>query len=156
MRNKCVREKKGHIKLTFTTLVEGVAFWQQLLVWGYSAVPRGQIHFIRAAPHVFIIQGKASISQIHQDIQHTCLGVLDFFVSTCISDSLLRARACFICCWIILKFSHCMIYPNSGRTRWLTFPKQQMGKVWMFKITKRRVWSHYNKPSNKPRIENKE
>ena len=55
MRNKCVREKKGHIKLTFTTLVEGVAFWQQLLVWGYSAVPRGQIHFIRAAPHVFIL-----------------------------------------------------------------------------------------------------
>ena len=31
-----------------------------------------------------------------------------------------------------------------------------MGKVWMFKFTKRRVWSHYNKPSNKPRIENKE
>ena len=78
MRNKCVREKKGHIKLTFTTLVEGVAFWQQLLVWGYSAVPRGQIPFIRAAPHVFIIQGKASISQIHQDIQHECLGVVDF------------------------------------------------------------------------------
>ena len=50
MRNKCVWEKKGHIKLTFTTLVEGVAFWQQLLVWGYSAVPRGQIHFIRATP----------------------------------------------------------------------------------------------------------
>ena len=50
MRNKCIWEKKDHIKLTFTTLVEGVAFWQQLLVWGYSAVPRGEIHFIRAAP----------------------------------------------------------------------------------------------------------
>ena len=106
----------------------------------------------RLHPH----RGKASISLIHQDTLQAYLGVLDFFVSTCISDSLLRARACFICCWIILKFVHCMIYPNYGRTRWLTFPKQQMGKVWMFKITKRRVWSHYNKPSNKPRIENKE
>ena len=154
MRNKCVWEKKGHIKLTFTTLVEGVAFWQQLLVWGYSAVPRGQIHFIRATPTSSSSQRQGK--HLSHSPRRTCLGVLDFFVSTCISDSLLRARACFICCWIILKFSHCMIYPNSGRTRWLTFPKQQMGKVWMFKITKRRVWSHYNKPSNKPRIENKE
>ena len=117
MRNKCVWEKKGHIKLTFTTLVEGVAFWQQLLVWGYSAVPRGQIHFIRAAPTSSSLQRQGK--HLSHSPRRTCLGVLDFFVSTCISDSLLRARACFICCWIILKFSHCMIYPNSGRTRLL-------------------------------------
>ena len=115
MRNKCVREKKGHIKLTFTTLVEGVAFWQQLLVWGYSAVPRGQIHFIGATPTSSSSQRQGK--HLSHSPRRTCLGVLDFFVSTCISDSLLRARACLICCWIILKFVHCMIYPISGWTR---------------------------------------
>ena len=120
MRNKCIWEKKDHIKLTFMTLVEGVAFWQQLLVWGYSAVPRGEIHFIRAAPMSSSSQRQGKhLSNSPRHTTRKFRGGRHFLISTCISDSLLRARACLICCWIILKFLHCMIYPNPGRTRLL-------------------------------------